>query len=83
MSIYRNGTVFEPNDKDAINSDDICNLHKSARPYNIFKPNDTLKIIWEDNFNGDKIDQSKWEIIAHRNKCESTVRFLIIRTLLR
>ena len=37
----------------------------------VFIPNSSLKLVWFDEFEGSKLNESLWTVMVHQNKCES------------
>ena len=46
--------------------------YPSYYPREIFyEPDQSLKLVWRDEFRGNTLNKSLWTLLAHKNKCES------------
>ena len=78
-----NGTNFDINtDTSSLNnSSEICKtiISKNDQTYVKFRPNQDLKLIWQDEFDHNYLDLSKWSIQFNENRCRGRVHFYLIK----
>ena len=54
-----------------LTSNEFCELPEKINAYDKFVPRASLNLMWQDEFDGDKLDATKWNIIVQNDSCSS------------